>query len=32
MIIVGDVLNPKDFKATKVYDTEFKHEYRWKKL
>jgi precorrin-4/cobalt-precorrin-4 C11-methyltransferase len=28
MIIVGDVLNPKDFKATKVYDTEFKHEYR----
>jgi len=28
MIIVGDVLNPGDFKASKLYDPDFKHEYR----
>ena len=28
MIVVGDVLNPGDFKASKLYDPNFKHEYR----
>ncbi|MCL2687393.1 MAG: precorrin-4 C(11)-methyltransferase [Methanobrevibacter sp.] len=28
MIIVGDILNPGDFKASKLYDPDFKHEYR----
>jgi len=28
MIVVGDVLNPGDFKASKLYDPDFKHEYR----
>jgi precorrin-4/cobalt-precorrin-4 C11-methyltransferase len=28
MIIVGDVLNPGDFNPSKLYDSEFKHEYR----
>jgi precorrin-4/cobalt-precorrin-4 C11-methyltransferase len=28
MIIVGDVLDPGDFKASKLYDKDFKHEYR----
>ncbi len=28
MIIVGDVLNPGDFEASKLYDPNFKHEYR----
>ncbi|KZX10443.1 precorrin-4 C(11)-methyltransferase [Methanobrevibacter filiformis] len=28
MIIVGDVLNPGDFKPSKLYDEHFKHEYR----
>lgn len=28
MIIVGNALNPGDFKASKLYDTDFKHEYR----
>ena len=28
MIIVGDVLNPGDFNASKLYDKDFKHEYR----
>ena len=29
MIVVGDVLNPGDFNASKLYDKNFKHEYRW---
>ena len=28
MIVVGDVLNPGDFNASKLYDPNFKHEYR----
>jgi len=28
MIIVGDVLNPGDFTPSKLYDKDFKHEYR----
>lgn len=28
MIIVGDVLNPGDFTPSKLYDVNFKHEYR----
>ena len=28
MIIVGDVLEPGDFKNSKLYDPDFKHEYR----
>ena len=28
VIVVGDVLNPGDFKASKLYDPDFKHEYR----
>lgn len=28
MIVVGDVLNPGDFQASKLYDPNFKHEYR----
>ena len=28
MIVVGDVLNPGDFNASKLYDKNFKHEYR----
>ncbi|KZX16164.1 cobalt-precorrin-4 C(11)-methyltransferase [Methanobrevibacter cuticularis] len=28
MIVVGDVLNPGNFKASKLYDPNFKHEYR----
>ena len=28
MIIVGDVLDPGDFNASKLYDKNFKHEYR----
>jgi len=28
MIVVGDILNPGDFKASKLYDPDFKHEYR----
>lgn len=28
MIIVGNALNPGDFKASKLYDADFKHEYR----
>lgn len=28
MIIVGDVLNPGDFTPSKLYDANFKHEYR----
>ena len=29
MIVVGDVLEPGDFNASKLYDKSFKHEYRW---
>ena len=28
MIVVGDVLNPGDFTPSKLYDPNFKHEYR----
>ena len=28
MIVVGDVLDPGDFNASKLYDKNFKHEYR----
>ena len=28
MFVVGDVLNPGDFNPSKLYDPEFKHEYR----
>jgi precorrin-4/cobalt-precorrin-4 C11-methyltransferase len=28
MIVVGDVLSPGEFKASKLYDPDFKHEYR----
>ncbi|MDR0900744.1 MAG: precorrin-4 C(11)-methyltransferase [Methanobrevibacter sp.] len=28
MIVVGDILEPGDFKASKLYDSDFKHEYR----
>ena len=28
MIVVGNVLNPGDFKASKLYDTDFSHEFR----
>ena len=28
MIVVGDVLDPGDFETSKLYDPEFKHEYR----
>ncbi|MDP3623405.1 MAG: cobalt-precorrin-4 C(11)-methyltransferase, partial [Methanobacteriaceae archaeon] len=28
MIVVGPVLDPGDFKASKLYDATFKHEYR----
>lgn len=28
MIVVGNVLNPGDFKASKLYDSDFSHEFR----
>ena len=28
MIVVGDVLEPGDFTPSKLYDANFKHEYR----